>query len=309
MVSARHRFGLVQYSGTKDFNHEQIARFALDELYLAAATRALHRWRAPVTATTSDSHLLWGLFNLVAVAGTDGAVNALVSVWSNAAPDLRELMLRPRLAKAAKLAPARDTIARIASEPLESRPLPFSPTESMAADLPTHQPSSAKRIDPNLHLAIVHAMIGAGQVPAPPPAMTKGQGSATRKALLAMPVPANFLTSLTSLSWTAGPIQTTIDPSWGGETDAFHLADLKHITSLVALESLHLELMHPTIDLEPLRALSSLKQINITVPVADVQALRDLPNLVDLQVTADDADENLAVLASLRDRGVTIRCP
>lgn len=323
--SAMARLTAINFFGFKDFKHPQIRKLAGEQLFVDAAIRALRR--LPLLPSDSisppyDRRLLWGLVSLVALAGGEGAAEALENSLVAAGDDveLREQIIAPRLRAEKQRAHVAPALARLAGErDGKLAPLPFAAAAAPIATAdakPGKARSTSKRkpasIDANLHFALLQALADARRLKLPPTDddAPERMNRKVRKELLATPIPATFAAKLVKLSWSAGEkVQFSLIPGWSGEDDVFHVTHLHHLGHLRALETLYVELAAPGLDLAPLAGLPKLRSLTLQTQVATLAPLLDLPALKEARLAYDDIDANRTVRAELERRGVKLHPP
>ncbi|MDC0669146.1 DUF6892 domain-containing protein [Nannocystis radixulma] len=319
--SAAKRLLAIQFFGVKEFKHPQIGKLASDPLLVGAAIRALRRVQIPANQDTYDydNRLLWALVSLVAVAGGEGAAEALEAVAIAAAndPEVRDRMVMPRLVAEKQREHVKAALERLSGSQKGPPPLPFlSAAPSLPAAEPEAKPGKGSkkpaRIDDNLHFALLQALASAGQVKLPPMDDDGEQemNPKVRKKLLAISIPPAFAAQLVKLTWSAGmPVQFSMYPFWSGEDDAFDVAHLLNLQPFTALEELDLELVAPNLDLAPLAGMARLKKLVLEAQVQSLAPLLELPGLAEVRVDYDDTDANRAVVTELQRRGVKLDRP
>ena len=321
--AAAQRLLGIGFFGIKDFKHAQIGKLTSEKLLVAAAIRALRRVRLPSSDSVSapyDSRLLWALVSLVAVAGGEGAAEALEAAVVAAGDDfeLREQIIRPRLEAEKQRDHVKAALARLATPRKDALPpLPFA--SSAGPVMPPEagaKPSKSKKtpasIDANLHFAMLQARADAKRLILPP---TDEEGAErmnrkVRKELLAIPIPAAFAAKLVKLEWSvAMDVQYSLVPGWSGEDDLFDVTHLHHLDHLRSLERISIELAASTLDLAPLAGMPRLKTLILRTQVGSLAPLLELPALEEVYIAYDDTDANRTVAAELKRRGVKLHKP
>jgi hypothetical protein len=125
--------------------------------------------------------------------------------------------------------------------------------------------ASLALVDPNLKLAVVEALLRAGQLSLDRTAsQPEPADEAVRQHYLGVPVSAEQLASIRALVWGGGmEVQHAIWPDWDGEDESFDLVDLRGIEALTGLEELTLLSAASIADLGPLEALRSLRKVRL----------------------------------------------
>jgi hypothetical protein len=165
----------------------------------------------------------------------------------------------------------------------------------------------------NLALAIRNALVKTGQLQMREIARDEDDDTfdtGVFRALVALPVAAEALASIQTLSWQGGePLQHIVWPQWDGESDEFDVQSLAGIEQLTGLECLDL-LNCDLVDLSPLATLPKLSKLSLHGGFVDaLEPLLHCPALkvIDIRTLGYERNPtNMAVIKRLLRSGVEL---
>jgi hypothetical protein len=320
--SALDRLSCVKFS-TYEGEREKLRGLAPDGRLVRCADRALRRLRAHAFDVMVDG-LALQIFALLVLTGGESAGQALGCALRAFDSESVDSHLRPRLALASDEPHVVEALAWLTRDEspaaLTFAPAPLSMDELRALECAPYVPATR---DENLSRAILDAAVEAGRVELPTfelidpyevdEQVAEAARTAVRNALLAVPIPDDFVRKLRMLHWPfvatrAAAVVRLLDPDWDGESHSFDVRHLFHAGDLASLEEMRLELAaeEPAPTLSPLRKLPSLVRLTWWVKVASLTPLLELTKLKEVTIRYDETEENAAVVEILAERGVML---
>lgn len=129
-----------------------------------------------------------------------------------------------------------------------------------------------------------------------------------REHLLAIPLPSEQLSRITTIEWDGGnEIFLEIWSYWDGESDEFDIHDLTGINKLTGLETAFFNAGVAFRDVTPIAGMLRLEKfLNYSTPIDDLTPFLSLPKLTRLQAMYPDTPSNRAAIVELQKRGVTV---